>query len=115
MKKEDVSSLGIYVALSYAAMAFASIDKSFCEEVMHWGVIARSLVKDFPAVAVIALGVIVYTLETLKGRTDEKSRSWYFLARSSLEGLKTWESHGHEDTIRMVDRELTHFPPITPT
>ena len=96
-------------------MAHASIEGSFVEEEFNWGVNARSLVKGFPEIAEIVIGVIVDTLLALKGKTDEKSKSWYVLARGDLERLKTWSSHGHEGIVRRIDAELTKFPPLPTT
>lgn len=113
MKKEDVPEFGTYVASAYAEMARASIENGFVEEEFHWGVIARSLVKDFPEITKIAISVIVDALAALKGRNDEKSKSWYSLARKDLEGLKTWDNHGHEGIMKIIDEELAKFSPMS--
>jgi hypothetical protein len=113
MKKEDVPEFGTYVVSVYAEMVHVSIDGGFYEEELNWGVIGRSVVKEYPEIAKMAIDVIVYALERLKGKTDEKSKSWYYLARSDLDGLKAWENHDHDSIVKRIDTELAKFPAIT--
>ena len=94
-------------------MGRASIKKGFWSEIFEWGANARSLIKNFPDIAEIAMGVIVNMLEALASKTDDESKSWYILTRSNLEGLKTWDSHGHQNIIKTIDEALAKFPAIT--
>ena len=113
MNRRDIPEFGMYVARSYKEMAISSIRHGFWDEEYNWTLIAYSTVKNFPEIAEVAIDVIVFTLRTLKGSSDEKARWWYSHARQSLEGLRSWENHAHEKIITKIDEELGNFPPVT--
>jgi len=109
---DEVSEFGRYIASMHAEMGNYSIEKGFYEEIWEWGANGRSLVRDYPEIAKVIIGVLEKALKILGLKKDDEALFWYEQTRSELESLKEWQNPSDIGTTRRIDEILKEYSAI---
>jgi len=108
----DFAEFSHYVTTEYAQMAIVSIENGFYDELFHWGVNGRYLVKDYPNLAMVVIDVLEKGLKTIKPKITRENVGYYMRAREDLKSLRDWDNHSHRRIKNRVNRVLAKYPSI---